>query len=101
MKDSGSAELGTLEGVENDGILGRWEWSQQEGHANELGVVGAGEALRSPRFMAKTMVMSTVKGGLQEGEWPGGWVGVPQGWCSLVRTGGQAGQSCLFCGARD
>lgn len=67
-----------------------------KGHANELGVVGAGEALRSPRFMAKTMVISTVKGGLQEGEWPGGWVGVPLGWWSLVRKGGQAGQLCLF-----
>lgn len=43
VKDSGSAGLGTLEGVEDDGILGRWEWNQQEGHANELGVVGAGE----------------------------------------------------------
>lgn len=29
---------------------------RRKGHAN--GVVGAGEALRSPRFMAKTMVVS-------------------------------------------
>ena len=30
VKDSGSAGLSTLEGVENDGFLGRWEWNQQE-----------------------------------------------------------------------
>lgn len=35
-----------------------------------------------------------------EREWPGGWVGVPLGWWSLVGMEGQAEQ-CLFLSSRD
>lgn len=45
-------------------MMGFWadgNGTNRKGHANELGVIGAGAALRSPRFMAKTMVISTEK----------------------------------------
>lgn len=68
-------------------MVGFWadgNGANEKGHANELAVGRAGETRRSPRLVAKRMdsvspetVTPTVKGGLQEREWPGGWVGVP------------------------
>lgn len=73
-------------------MVGFWadgNGANKKGHANELAVGRAGETWRSPRLVAKRMdsvspemVTPTVKGGLQEREWPGGWVGVPLGWWS-------------------